>query len=257
MGIRMFAVLGRGKALWSQLLFSLYVSGGFSLVSWLVTHFNLKAFEELSRSSNGNATSLYSAYVGGNIPPFLLGHYIQIFTVAVFLLTLLEPYILRLLNKDNSFARFLYIFSSYMLITIICSYVNFGITSGYLWLALCFAVVFGIIDAIRQLQINYSFLRQDDLSQETKVAMLRAEADKWLSGLSLFTMVALGIGISAALYMVLAIPERLGIRQSTFNPSLYAGAYAAFGMGLGIYWGIIRRVNETLAKMGGVKRSDD
>lgn len=248
---------GQKKALWSQVLFSLYVAGGFCLISWQTTYYDSRAFQQLVGDRGlPEAQLLWRQYLSPSIPPYPLGHYIQLLAVAVFVLTLLEPRVLRLLGRDNTSARLAYLCLSFLLITLICAAINFGLGSPYVWSALCCSVVFGLIGGIRRLRIDYSYLGRHDLPEDTKVAMLRAEADKWLTGLSLFTMILVAVAISAALFLVVMVPEDLGIRQFTLTPALWAEAYLALGIGLGVYWSIIKKVNETLKKITDVRKEE-
>jgi len=88
--------------LWLRVIFSLYVAGGFSLMSWLVTYFSSKCFENLvAEFGISQAESLYAEYFGlATIPPFPLGHYVQIFAIGVFALIFIAPYVLTFLKKE-------------------------------------------------------------------------------------------------------------------------------------------------------------
>jgi len=138
-------------------------------------------------------------------------------------------------------------------VAIICASINFGIVSGYTWFAICYAVIFGLIGGVQRSEIDFSFLERRHLSGQTKVTKLKSEADKWLAGLSIFTVVLLTIAIGAVLYIVLSIPTELGVRFESTMPVLWGELYLAPGIGFGIYWNIIQKVNEATRKISEVE----
>jgi hypothetical protein len=247
-----------GIRLRDRLPLSIYAGLGFSWIAFIVTRINPTIYDKIQQ-----ARAMYENAVPPQIPPMELmymgplrthypwGYYSCLLGIGVAVLMLFVPRVLGLFRADgNPYLRFTSAFIILGLFGAI-SLANFGFDPGYFVWILLLGFIVGIIDGVRSSKIDLSFLDSQDILLSVKLQKLRSEYDKWWRGLTIFTGVLIAASISGALQSVAANPALVRNEASIVFFSILA--FMGIGLGVGLYWEVIRRVNHITEKILTVK----
>jgi len=247
-----------GVRLRDRLLLSIYAGVGFSWIAFIVTRINPVIYDKIQQ-----AKAMYESAVPPQIPPpelmyvgplrahYHWGYYSCLLGLGVAVLMLFAPRVLGLFRADgNPYVRFISAFIILALFGAI-SLANFGLDPGYFVWILIFGFIVGIIDGVRSSKIDLSFLDSQDMLPSVKLQKLQSEYDKWWRWLAIFTGCFIAASVSGTLQSVVTNPALVRNEASIMFFSILA--FMGIGLGVGLYWEVIRRTNHITEKILTVK----
>jgi hypothetical protein len=247
-----------GVRLRDRLLLSIYAGLGFSWIAFIVTRINPAIYDKIQR-----ARAMYESAVPPQIPPpelmyaghlrahYTWGYYSCLLGLGVAVLMLFAPRVLGLFRADGN--PYLRCISAFIILGLFgaISLANFGFDAGYFVWILSFGLIVGIIDGVRSSKIDLSFLDSQDIPPGVKLQKLQSEYDKWWRGLTVFTGFLIAAGVSGALQSMGFSPALVRNEASIVFFSILA--FMGIGIGVGLYWEVIRRTNHITEKILTVK----
>jgi len=247
-----------GVKLRDRLLLSVYAGLGFSWIAFIVTRINPVIYDKIQQ-----ARAMYESAVPPQIPPpellytapsgphYPWGYYSCLLGLGVAAFMLFAPRVLGIFGAQSN--PYLRCISAFIILALFgaISLANFGFDAGYFSWILFFGLIVGIVDGVRSSKIDLSFLDSQDMLPSVKLQKLQSEYDKWWRGLAILTGFLIAASVSGTLQSVTNNPALVRNDASTLFLSIFA--YISVGLGAGIYWEVIRRVNHITEKILTVK----
>jgi hypothetical protein len=164
-----------------------------------------------------------------------------IIAAALFVVCLLVPSIVSRLDRMNfAFSIFL-IDAIIFYLAVGLSMVFFGFDVFFVVDGLVYGTMFGIMDGLRHIELDFSFIDDNSVSEQVKILKLNIMYDKWFRSLFLFTTFLVAIIVSAGLQWILATPEKA--RFIVAISIVVIGLYISIGILWCIYWNVIKKIN--------------
>lgn len=231
-----------------RMLLSIYAGFGFSFIAFMVTLINPIIYDKIQE-----ARSIYENFEPRQIPPPQLSHFVPsgayypwgyyacLFGLGAALIILFAPCLLSLLRRqDSPLTRCIYSVVISVLIGGV-TMVNFGFDAAYFVWIVAFGLAVGIIDGVRRSKIDVSYIGNQDMPTSVKLQALQSEYDKWFRGLTIFTAFLIAVGVSGTLQSAVNTPTLVWNDVALLYSSILV--YVGIGLGIGLYWEVIRRVN--------------
>jgi hypothetical protein len=144
-----------------RILFGLYATYGFIVVSGIPTLYNPKIYNTMQEKS--------LQYWWDFRPEYPLGFYILLVAIPLFLLICFAPQIMRILDvTDNAINRPIYLFACFFGI-VLASLFNFRWDPIFLFWGFSYGGLLAVIDGLQVYALDFTFIERQEIPNEPRV----------------------------------------------------------------------------------------
>jgi hypothetical protein len=186
-------------------------------------------------------------------PLSFLGRGIFVFGLAIFVLVVFVPQILRAVRiKDGALVRCLWVSIVFWIFSAL-AWAGTKIEVSYLAYLIVYGAALGIIEGVYRVPIHPDWLDDPGVTSEGKLDMLKFEDNKWWRGLRLLWVIIIAIVVTGVINWVTSPSpgdETLRKLPAVKIQQAFILAFSSVpGIGL-VVWNIIKRTNYIQEKLG-------